>query len=495
MPVHESPRPAATVVLMRDAEGGLEVLLTERPRHLRFMGGALVFPGGSVSPEDRDRAWADLSTLAPAEAATLLGIEDPHEALGAYICAFREAYEEVGYLTNPGPLTEIRRDETDDPATFLRQCAARRVRLPTDELLPAGRWATPLGAPIRFDTHFFVTRVPGGWSPQPDHREVASCRWTTPADGLKELAAGTALMAPPTIEMLQLLKSYPSVEAALVGVKTNGLKGAGNVLSVRISPLVGVVLAPNAGLMTGPGTNTYVVGSGPCAVIDPAVADAGYLQAVTEMAGTVDMILITHRHSDHTGGAEALAELTGAPVKAWGPDAVAGITEVQTIADGDIIELPGTQLRALHTPGHASDHLSFYMEGAASLFAGDNILGEGTAVIAPPDGNMSGFIASLQRLQALHIDRIFPGHFRPLDGGSAVIGQLIQHRLDREAAILDALRQGAGSPEEIVPLVYRETPVALHPIAIFSVSAHLEKLLAEDRVQLADDRWSSPTDS
>lgn len=484
------PRPAATVVLMRDTGGGLEVLLTERPKHLRFMGGALVFPGGSVAPSDSDIAWAQLSKLSLPAAAELLGVFDPLEALGIYVCALRESFEEVGYLAHPGPLSEIPRSEADEPQGFLAACAARRLMLPTDELVPAGRWVTPLGASVRFDAHFFITRVRENWTPDPDPREVASCRWMTPSEALAELGSGGVLMAPPTIEMLQLLGSYSDVDAALDGVKRNRLKGAGNVLSVRISPLVGVVLAPNAGLMTGPGTNTYVVGSGGrSAVIDPAVDAEEYLDAVLRMAGDVEQILVTHRHSDHVGGAERLSKMTGAPVKAWGTDPIPGIAGVQSISDGETLELPGTRLRALHTPGHASDHLVFYMEGAASLFAGDNIMGEGSAVIAPPDGDMSAFLASLRRLEKLHIDRIFPGHFRPLDGGPEVIAELIRHRLAREAAVLAALQEGAGTPEEIVSVVYRDTPVALHPIAVFSVAAHLQRLLEEGQAEVDGERW------
>ncbi|MGI8407081.1 MAG: MBL fold metallo-hydrolase [Actinomycetota bacterium] len=311
-----------------------------------------------------------------------------------------------------------------------------------------------------------------------------------PAEALVELASGTLLMAPPTIEMLQLLTTFESVSAALEGIGRNKLKGAGHVLSVRMSPLVGVVLAPNSGLMTGPGTNSYVVGSGPCAVIDPAVDDKEYLAALEDMAGEVDLILITHRHPDHVGGAHALAGLTGAPVRAFGPLPAGGAEVTGPISDGEVLELAGTKLEALHTPGHASDHLSFLMRGAASLFAGDNILGEGTAVIAPPDGDMALFLSSLKRLKALHIDRIFPGHFRPLDGGHKVIRELIRHRLAREASVFQAVRDGAATPEAIVGVVYRETPAALHPIAMFSVLAHLEKLQTEGRVKKRGQRWS-----
>ena len=487
---NETPvRPAATVVLMRDSERGLEVLLTLRPKHLRFMGGAAVFPGGAVAQADLDERWADHSTLSPADAAGSMEEDDPAAALGSYVCALREAFEEVGFLIGTGPIDRIERVDADDAALFLTDCMELGIVLATDRLLPAGRWVTPLGAPVRFDTMFFLAEAPPGWEPVPDPNEVAGCRWITPAAALSEVASASLLMAPPTVEMLQRLDAYGTMAEAFEGLKDRGLKGAGNVLSVRLSPLVHVVLAPNPGLMTGPGTNTYIVNPGNATVIDPAMEDEEYFDAILEAAGEVERILVTHRHPDHVGGIARLVELTGAPVRAWGTDLAGGVA-VDPIADGETIIAGAVELTALHTPGHASDHLCFFMDDAATLFSGDNILGEGTAVIAPPDGDMGAFLAGLRRLDELRIHRIFPGHFRPLDGGNEVIRQLIQHRLEREAMILESLAAGPLRIEEIVKRVYTDTPVQLHPVAHFSVQAHLEKLNADGRVRVADDEWS-----
>jgi glyoxylase-like metal-dependent hydrolase (beta-lactamase superfamily II) len=251
-----------------------------------------------------------------------------------------------------------------------------------------------------------------------------------------------------------------------------------------------MVLAPNPGVMTGPGTNTYVVGTGPTFVIDPAVDDAEYVKEVLRVAGDVDQILITHRHEDHVGGAQALARMTGARVRAFGAER-AGEAEVVPLDDGETLRVGGATLTAMHTPGHASDHLSYYFEGAASLFSGDNILGEGTSVIAPPDGNMRNFMASLERVSQLHLDRIFPGHFRPLDGGRQIIDELLAHRRAREAAIVASITTGGLTVEEIVERVYEDTPSHLHPIALFSVLAHLEKLEEEGAARNQNGRWSA----
>jgi glyoxylase-like metal-dependent hydrolase (beta-lactamase superfamily II) len=241
--------------------------------------------------------------------------------------------------------------------------------------------------------------------------------------------------------------------------------------------------------MTGPGTNCYIVGANPSVVIDPAVDDTSFLDAVAAAAGRVVEILITHRHPDHVGGAARLAEMTGAPVRAFG-DALAGSAEVEPLADEAVVEAGAARLVALHTPGHASDHLCFYLDGTTSLFSGDTVLGEGTAVIAPPDGDMKAYLQSLRRLQSWRIGRIYPGHWHALDGGRTVIDRYIAHRLEREASIEEALARSPASVDEIVARVYVDTPTHLHPIAAYSVRAHLEMLEEAGRAKRINDHWA-----
>jgi glyoxylase-like metal-dependent hydrolase (beta-lactamase superfamily II)/8-oxo-dGTP pyrophosphatase MutT (NUDIX family) len=490
------PRDAATLVILRDSEHGPRVLVTVRPEHLRFMGGAWVFPGGALAEADGDPRWRDATNLGVDEAAARLNEEvEPERAHGLYVCALREAFEEVGFLLGSGPIENLRREDAEDPERFLERCRVDGVVMDAAALVPGGRWVTPLGAPVRFDARFFLARAPDGWEPVPDPAEVARCMWLTPAEALSELAAGRALMAPPTVEMMQLLDGHKDVAAALETAGSRGVGSADSILAVRLSPLVQAVLAPNPGLMTGPGTNSYVVGRGPTIVIDPAVDDEAYLDRLEELAGEVAEILITHRHADHVGGAVALHRRTGATVRAFGSEPAGGAAVVP-LGEGDIVEAGSARLLAMHCPGHASDHLCFLLEGTASLFAGDNILGEGTAVIAPPDGDMAAYLATLERLVELDIDRIYPGHFKPLNGGSAVIAGYIQHRRARESAIVDALERSQQSltPEEIVPLVYTDVPEALHPVARFSVEAHLGMLLTAGRVRRENGHWAATSE-
>ncbi len=474
-------------MVLRDGADDLEVLLTVRPQGMKFMGGAVVFPGGSVAEADRDPRWAGVTTVSGEEAAASLGDAGSlEEALGYFVCALREASEEVGFPAGGGT---AERSAAEDPTAWLERWLGSDDRLHVERLVPAGRWVTPLGSPVRFDARFFLVAAPEGWEPDPDPNEVAACYWASPPAALAALASGKTIMAPPTIEMLQRLQRHDSLEDALTSMRNETAQESGALLSARLSPLVQVVLAPNPGIMTGPGTNTYVVGAGASVVIDPAVDSAEFLEAVVSAAGEVSEILVTHRHEDHVGGAGALASRTGAPVRAFGPEPAGG-ADVEPLMDGEVVQVPRTgALRALHTPGHASDHLCFSFENLASLFSGDNILGEGTSVIAPPDGNMGDYLESLRRLRTLELERIYPGHFRPLDGGDEVIDRYLEHRAAREAAILDGMRAGANTLERIVSQAYGDTPDYLHEIAAFSALAHLEFLESKGEVEQDGDVW------
>jgi glyoxylase-like metal-dependent hydrolase (beta-lactamase superfamily II)/8-oxo-dGTP pyrophosphatase MutT (NUDIX family) len=479
------PRAAATLVLLRNGREGPEVLLTTRPDHLRFMGGAMVFPGGAIAPADRDPHWLDACQFDPA---LLSGSShDAVAALAPYVCAIRESFEEVGLLLADGPVGYLERAHAEDAGWFLDRCLRLGIRLRADLLVQAGRWVTPLGSPIRFDTHFFMTEAPLEWEPDPDPSEVASFAWLTAEEALVGALERRHLMAPPTIETLQQLRGHADVASILESLRDNAGSNTG---SERLSPLVQRVVAPNPGLMTGPGTNTYIVGNDPAVVIDPAVPVDSYLNAIVNAAGDVALILVTHRHPDHVGGIAKLVARTGAEVRAFGSER-AGSVDVTSLTDEETIEVGDVRLVALHTPGHASDHVCFFMSGAASLFAGDNILGQGTAVIAPPDGDMGQYLKSLERLNALQISRIYPGHFDPLDGGNAVIDQYLAHRAERGRAIVTAIANGATTLEAIVEAVYIDTPKELHPIAVYQVEAQLQLLAESGQVRKSGNRWET----
>ncbi len=262
------------------------------------------------------------------------------------------------------------------------------------------------------------------------------------------------------------------------------------------------ILAPNPSLLTGPGTNTYLVAdeaAGEVAVIDPGPDIPEHLRRVADAVaarGRATAILVTHGHPDHADGAASLRELLGVPVYAWSREGVPA-TDYPVAADA-VIDVGNRRLRALHTPGHRFDHLCFLLEDADALFAGDLIAGVGTVVIAPPEGDLLDYLASLRRLQALDLRLILPAHGPFLDDPQAVLSYYIAHREEREQQVLAGLAAGPRTVGELVSVIYADVSADLHPIAAYSVLAHLYKLERDGRIQrlpAADgqERWSLAT--
>ncbi len=495
------PRDAATVVGARPlADGSYEILLTRRPASMAFMGGTYVFPGGALDEADADDDMASRSTITREEAAERLGEPiEPAQALGLFCCALRELYEEAGLLIatdGKGPVdpAKVRNvyaphhvEVGHDPTTFAAFLASERLTLSTDLLVPHGRLITPEQAPIRFDARFFVAPMPEGQAVSPHPTEVHEWLWITPTKALEQ-ARNKELDVPiPTMAILQGLVETPGYEQLLQGRHERRTVDA-----VELSPLVTVVTAPNPGLMSGAGTNTYVIGRGRVAIIDPAVPDPVYIERVAREAGNrgrAALVLITHSHIDHIGGVVSLVEqmsrMEVAAHRSMGDPPFV----TKQIADGEVIELGDATLRALHTPGHASDHLCFFLEEDRTLFAGDVVAGFGTVVISPPDGDLGDYMRTLERLRALEPARIYPGHGPVVEDGTAKLQEYIDHRREREAQVLEALQAGLATTGAMVKRIYAEVPEALHPVAERSVLAHLEMLQSAGRVSCTDDNW------
>jgi glyoxylase-like metal-dependent hydrolase (beta-lactamase superfamily II) len=239
------------------------------------------------------------------------------------------------------------------------------------------------------------------------------------------------------------------------------------------------VLAPNPGSFTLDGTNTWIVGSGPSVVVDPGPDDAGHILAVADEAEPVAAILLTHRHPDHAPGARRLAGATGAPVYAYRPED----DEERRLGPGEVVEAGEVRLLAVHTPGHAPDHLCFVAEPDHLLFTGDTVLGRGTSVIDPPEGDMAAYVRSLETLRDLEPAVIYPGHGPVVFTPKGKLDHYLRHRAQREERILAAVARGRRTPAEIVPDVYAgEAPEAMYPVAARSVLAHLIKLEREGAV-------------
>ncbi len=544
-PSSRPPRPAATLVLVRDAvtgPAGLEVLLLRRAERGDHNSGAWVFPGGLVDAGDREAATC-CAGLSDMQADALLGL--PEGARDYFVCAIRECFEECGLLLADGPLPDAvtamqwRREVHCGERSWATLCAQAGWTLRLDRLAYLSHWLTPLGRAKRFDTRFFVAVAPAGQTAVHDEREMVEHAWLRPADAL---ARGTAFkLMTPTRVTLELLARFDACEALMdwaraprqvalvmprVGQGPEGERpvmpeepawaeigrldplGHGHVsyalvpgVPVRLSERVIRVTAPNGSLMTGPGTNTYLVGGGAAnrwTVIDPGPDDDGHVRAVLAAApGPIEAIVLTHSHKDHSPASRALSAATGAPV--WGrwpahPQGQdAQLALERELRHGERLACaPGAHLRVLHTPGHASNHLCFLLEEEQLLFTGDHVMQSSTVVINPPDGDMVAYLASLRSLLDEGLEWLAPGHGFLMAQPAKVIEALIAHRLRREALVLEAVQALGPAPvARLRERVYVDTPTALHAMAERSLLAHLLKLQAEGRVGPSAAGWQA----
>ena len=533
-------RNACTVVVLRDRAAGVEVLMLRRAHDAAFLGGAYVFPGGAVDAGDADaRVLARLQGSSGAEADARLDLAQG--GLTYWATGVRECFEETGILLardaacqpvaidrqrELGAMRRALHDGTMAFADFLEQA---QLGIRTDDLVYVDHWITPPGRSRRFDTRFFWARLPAGQVESPDEVEAAGLEWIAPSDALARAESGSIELPNATRQMLRELARWPDVQSALQDGRGRGpievkrpvvAQGArGPVIfrngdtayaeirwsdpdettattydlepgkPKRLDRHVVRIIAPNPGNMTGPGTNSYLVGHAEVAVIDPGPCIDSHIDAIVHAgAGRIRWILCTHTHPDHSPAAARLKAITGAQlIGATAPaDARQDATFLpDVIAQDEAIYAVGDlTLRALHTPGHASNHYCYLLEQTGMLFSGDHVMQGSTVVINPPDGDMRAYLHSLQTLFQHSIAIIAPGHGYLIGKPAVEIRRLIEHRMQRERRVLDALaHRGEATIDELLPAVYPDVPIERHRAAARSLLAHLLKLVAEGRVR------------
>ncbi|MCX8522299.1 MAG: MBL fold metallo-hydrolase, partial [Rhodoferax sp.] len=451
------------VLLLRDGAQGVEVLMTRRAMSASFAPGAYVFPGGGIDAHD-----ASHHALAQRRAS------QSDERLTQALAAIRESHEELGILlaqhADGRALDAATHSRIDRHGPFYDQCAQLGLRLCADRVFVLADWVTDRDLPRRFDVPFLVARMPADQHPVADEKEQFEPVWVRPADALARHQAGDFFIIFPTIRTLQRLQAYPSVDAVLQACTSEQplftscprgghLKGQverymehepafgelsllnpdGQILHhldwqceqpVPLLRNVQRLTAPNPGMMTGPGTNSYIVGQTDSGfiVIDPGPNEPAHLQRLFDATqGDVRFIVCTHSHPDHSPGAaplQALCQAHGhhppilglASAETARPDS--RFRPERELADGERLVLQGGgiahSLRAIHTPGHAANHLCLVLEEDGLLFSGDHVLNGSTTVIDPPDGHMGDYIRSLDVLLAagdsLGIEFILPAH-------------------------------------------------------------------------------------
>ncbi len=531
------PRAAATVILLRDSAHGLEVLMTKRSATASFAPGAYVFPGGGIDLADAQRH----QNMPADEPGLSVRPTQPDDLRTATLAAIRESFEELGILlaTKAGEwATDSDIQSLDRHGDFYVQCEAAGYTLRADHVFSFTRWITDRDIGKRFDVPFLMARMPSNQTPVADESEQFEPVWIQPAEGLAAYERGEFNIIYPTIKTLQELCRFKAVDDALAACahekplyvvcpRSATLKGRevrymdheppfgelalvcpdGQTLhaldwqSERAVPLLKNVqrlTCANAGVMTGPGTNTYIVGTPDTGyiVIDPGPIDAAHtarLAAAT--AGDVRAIICTHSHPDHSPGAPDLRAVTrnaltgqvppicGLP---HGPDARpdSHFAPDRVVHDGDRWALSGDTthtLQVLFTPGHTQNHVCLLLEEDGLLFSGDHILNGSTTIINPDDGHMGDYLSSLDKLKAActahSADFILPAHGHVLDKATTVIDKLKAHRLNREAKVKAALdAYPNGDMDQWVAHAYQDTPQVLWPLAKRSMLAHIKHL-------------------
>ncbi len=438
---------AASLVLVRGYPDDTQVFLVRRRDDASFLSGFYAFPGGFVEPEDGDPV-------------------DPEAVCRR--AAVREAHEEVG----------------------LRGVEPKA-------LIPAGRWTTPPYLVARFETRYYILhaehlspKVPAG------HGELAAGRWICPAEVLGRFRRGEILLAPPTLQIVRALAAERL--EMLDDQKPRSASWAPIRPEIALFPLRTPTLPPATH------TNCYVAGTRRLAVFEPAAGDPAEQQRLDAWldrriaeGARVECVVLTHHHGDHVGGVAHLAGRLGVPVVAHRETAALVDFPVDRLVDqGDVLDLGDVVFDVHHTPGHAPGHLCFVDRRTGSAIVGDMVAGVGSILIEPGDGDMATYLASLARLRELGPSCLLPSHGPVIGGARAKLTEYIEHRLDRERQVVEALAQGPADLATLTQRVYTDVPDAVKSgpdggIAGRSLAAHLAKLHAEGRAVADGAIWRS----
>ncbi len=498
-----TPKDAAAVILLRQGTDARnpEIFWVKRSEKLAFLGGFHAFPGGQ---RDAGDAEVRVENCEDNEKATMIA------------CAARELFEELGVLVARGSetLTKGQRaslldDLESGRMSFAEMLTHYGLHLDARDFTFAGRWVTPPFSPRRFDTWFFLVQCPQKQEPHiTEDGELATGEWTRAVEAYARWERSPILAVPPTLHALKTLSS---------GLTDDLIERFLSVPQSHREPVRRIEFRP--GFICFPvrtptkppatHTNAYIIyGSRALVVFDPG---SPYEEEQQALAACVDdlrnegrlvrEIILTHLHPDHVGGVNALLEHLGADVKVAAhhltAEALEGKVRVDRfIEDGDLIELdndPPIHLRAIHAPGHARGHLCFHEDFRGILITGDNIVGLGSVLIDPPEGNMRDYLDTLERLRSLpNLLVLFGGHGPAIGSPYAKLDEYIKHRLEREGNIMKAVREGAETTREIVERVYTDVSPKAHAMAERAVLAHLEKLEEDNLVsQTSDGRYTA----
>ena len=480
-----TPKDAAAIILLRQNTdpANPEVFWVKRSDKLAFLGGFHAFPGGQIDPDDSEVTVRNAPN--PETSAMISG-------------AARELFEELGVLAVRGgeTLTKGQRASLLDDLESGRMPWSKlldhyELYLDANDFTYVGRWVTPPFNARRFDTWFFLVNCPPKQEPNVIAGELAMGEWLSARDAYDRWSKDQVVAVPPTLHALRTLAS--GIAPDLVD-RFLSIREAHGQPERRITFRPNYTCFPVRTPTRPPATHTccyLVYNSKEILIFDPGSPYEDEQQALAECVDDmisegrqVREIILTHLHPDHVGGVNALKTHLGGSVPvaahAQTAEALSDVHVDRLINDNDVITLEGEpriQLRALHTPGHALGHLCFHDEDRGVLLTGDNIVGIGSVLIDPPQGNMRTYLDSLERMRSLpNLSVLFGGHGPAIATPYQKIDEYISHRLERERNILEAYRAGATTPKEIVEKVYTDVSPKAYGMAERAVLAHLEKL-------------------
>jgi glyoxylase-like metal-dependent hydrolase (beta-lactamase superfamily II)/8-oxo-dGTP pyrophosphatase MutT (NUDIX family) len=507
---------AASVLLAR-GDDPAELFLVRRSPQLRFLGGFLAFPGGKVCPEDR----LPLTSFNPEPAATVSGNaiaagsglnEANRSAPERVVAAARELFEETGVLVarradgsfpHAGSvLTYLRRKMLEEHFPFGEVLLRLELTVQAADFQPLGGITTPPFVPTRFDTAFFLARMPPDQEANVWPGELESGQWSTAAAALEQWTFGAGLVSPPTVLILQAARELTTVALAARLPEQFAAWNSAAIPAIPFAPGVDLIPLDTQALPPSTHTNAYLVGCSPRYLIDPGTAipeEQERLFAVLDhkqqQGQPLTAVVLTHHHPDHIGAAAVCAVRYRVPIYAHPLTArlLEGKVPVQRqLHEGDRLELgpapDGTglwHLEALLTPGHAPGHLAFYETRYRLLFVGDMVSTLSSVVIAPPQGDLVQYLDSLKRLQKYDCRLLLPSHGSPSARPAETIQECIDHRLKREEQLLAILAAGPQRIPQIAATLYKGLQPSMMRFAELQVLAGLKKLEQEGKVEAA----------